>query len=144
MKHFQHTNTTTQTTSTLNLDTFQKSLHTTHTSLTLNTDLTPIGMKTYMIKTNWRTNKTYNKPNDQSESDDLITDAHVSYALRYALIDLWTVNPCLLDTSALPNFQCRPKNQQKRTTVIDDQTSSELQATTDGLTRFLLLSTKLP
>ena len=35
---------------------------------------------------------TYNKPNDQIESDDLITDAHVSDALRYALIDLWTVN----------------------------------------------------
>ena len=31
---------------------------------------------------------TYNKPNDQSESDDLIFDAHVSEALRYALIDL--------------------------------------------------------
>ena len=36
---------------------------------------------------------TYNKPNDQIESDDLFTDAHVSDALRYALIDLWTVNP---------------------------------------------------
>ena len=35
---------------------------------------------------------TYNKPNNQIESDDLITDAHVSDALRYALIDLWTVN----------------------------------------------------
>ena len=29
---------------------------------------------------------TYNKPNDQIESDDLITDAHVSDALRFALI----------------------------------------------------------
>ena len=28
---------------------------------------------------------TYNKPNDQIESDDLITDAHVSDALRYAV-----------------------------------------------------------
>ena len=36
---------------------------------------------------------TYNKPIDQIESDDLITDAHVSDALRYALIDLWTVIP---------------------------------------------------
>ena len=51
---------------------------------------------------------TYNKPNDQIGSDDLITDAHVSDPLRYALIDLWTVNPHLLDTSALPNFQSRP------------------------------------
>ena len=50
----------------------------------------------------------YNKPNDQIESDDLITDAHVSDALRYALIDLWTVDPHLPDTSALPNFQVRP------------------------------------
>ena len=31
---------------------------------------------------------TYNKPNDQVKSDDLITDAHVSDALRYALIVL--------------------------------------------------------
>ena len=30
-------------------------LQTTHTSLTLNTDLTPIGTKTYMIRTNWST-----------------------------------------------------------------------------------------
>ena len=48
---------------------------------------------------------TYNKPNDQIENDNLITDAHISDALRYALIDLWTVNPHLLDTSALTNFQ---------------------------------------
>ena len=43
---------------------------------------------------------TYNKPNDEIECDDLITDAHVSDALRYALIDLWTVSPHLPDTSA--------------------------------------------
>ena len=30
----------------------------------------------------------YNKLNDQFEKDDFITDAHVSDALRYALIDL--------------------------------------------------------
>ena len=63
---------------------------------------------------------TYNKSNDQIESDDLITDAHLSDALRYALIDLWTVNPHLLDTSALPNFQWRPKNQQKQKAVIEN------------------------
>ena len=40
---------------------------------------------------------TYNKPNDQIERDDLITDAHVSDALRHALIDLWIVNPHLPD-----------------------------------------------
>ena len=87
---------------------------------------------------------TYNKPNDQIESDDLITDAHVSDALRCALIDLWTVNPRVPDTSALPNFQWRPQNQQKQTGVIGERILPELQATTDGLTRFLPLSANLP
>ena len=87
---------------------------------------------------------TYNKPTDQIESDDLITDAHVSDALRYALIDLWTVNPHLADTSAIPNFRPRPQNQQRQTAVIDDQILPQLQVTPDGLTRFLPLSTNLP
>ena len=87
---------------------------------------------------------TYNKPNDQIECDDLITDAHVSDAQRYALIDLWTVNPHLPDTSALPNFQQRPQNQQRQTAVIDDQILPQLQVTPDGLRRFLLLSTTFP
>ena len=87
---------------------------------------------------------TYNKPNDQIECDDLITDAHVSDVLRYALIDLWTVNPHLSDTSALPNFRPRPQNQQRHTAVIDDQILPQLQVTPDGLTRFLPLSTNLP
>ena len=87
---------------------------------------------------------TYIKPNDQIECDDLITDAHVSDALRYALIDLWTVNPHLPDTSALPNFRPRPQNQQRQTAVIDDQSLPQLQVTPDGLTRFLPLSTNLP
>ena len=56
---------------------------------------------------------THNKPNDQIESDDSITDAYVSDALRYAVIDLWTVNPQLPDTSPLPNFRSRPQNQQR-------------------------------
>ena len=87
---------------------------------------------------------TYNKPNDQIEYDDLITDAHVSDALRYAVIDLWTVNPPLLDTSPLPNFRPRPQNQQRQIAVIDDQILLQLQVTQDGLTRFLPLSTNLP
>ena len=87
---------------------------------------------------------TYNKPKKQIESDDLNTDAHVSDALRYALIDLWTVNPHLRDSSALPNFQLRPQNQQGQIAVIDDQILPQLQVTPDGLTRFLPLSTKLP
>ena len=139
-------NTTIQRVLTHNLEPSQKSLHTTHTSLTFNTDLTPIGMKNFMTKTNWSTKifTIKNKPNDQIESDDLITDAHVSDALRYALIDLWTVNPHLPDTSALPNFQPRPQNLQRQTAVIDDQTLPQLQVTPDGLTRFLPLSTNLP
>ena len=57
---------------------------------------------------------TYNKHNDQIESDDLIRDPYVSDGLRFALIDLWTVNPRLPDTSALPNFLWRPQNQQRQ------------------------------
>ena len=87
---------------------------------------------------------TYNKLNDQIECDDLITDAHVSDALRHALIDLWTVNPHLPDTSALTNFPPRPQNQQRQTPVIDDQNLPQLQVIPDGLTRFLPLSTNLP
>ena len=87
---------------------------------------------------------TYNKPNDQTKSDDLITDAHVSDALRYAVIDLWTVNPQLPDTSPLPNFRPRPQNQQRQIAVIDDQILPQLQVTPDGLTRFLPLSTNSP
>ena len=87
---------------------------------------------------------TYNKPNDQLECDDLITDAHVSDPLRYALIDLWTVNPHLPDTSTLPNFPPRPQNQQRQTAVIGDQILPQLQVTPDGLTKFLPLSINLP
>ena len=87
---------------------------------------------------------THNKLNDQIESDDLITVAHVSDALRYALIDLWTVNPNLPDTSALPISQPRPQNQQRQIVVIDDQILPQLQVTLDGLTRFLPPSTNLP
>ena len=87
---------------------------------------------------------TYNKLNDQIKCDDLITDAHVSDALRYAVIDLWTVNPHLPDTSPLPNFRPRPQNQQRQIAVIDDQILPQLQVTPDGLTRLLLLSTNLP
>ena len=87
---------------------------------------------------------TYNELHDQIESDDLITDAHVSDALRYAVIDLWTVNPTLPDTSQLPNFRPRPQNQQRQIAVIDDQILPQLQVTPGGLTRFLPLSTNLP
>ena len=64
--------------------------------------------------------------------------------LRYALIDLWTVDAHLPDTSALPNFQPRPQNPQRQTAVIDNQTLPQVQVTPDGLTRFLPPSTNLP
>ena len=76
---------------------------------------------------------TYNKPNDKIECDDLITDAHVSDAIRHALIDLWTVKPHLPDTSALPNFRPKPQNQHRQTAVIEDQILPQLQVTPDGL-----------
>ena len=57
---------------------------------------------------------TYNKPKNQIESDYLITDAHVSDALRYALIDLWTVKPHIPDTSTLPNFQPKHKTNKSK------------------------------
>ena len=87
---------------------------------------------------------TFNKPNDQSEYDDLTTDAHVSDAQRYALIDLWTENPQVPCTSALPNFQPRPQNQQMQIAVIDNQTFPQLEVTPHGITMFLPLSTNLP
>ena len=74
----------------------------------------------------------------------MITDAHVSDALRYAVIDLWTVNPQIPHTSPLPKFRPRPQNQQRQIAVIDDQFLPQLQVTPDGLTRFLPLSTNLP
>ena len=80
---------------------------------------------------------TYNKPNDQIESDDLVPDAHVSYVLQNALIDLCTVNPNLPDTSALPNFQSRPQNQKRQTAVINNQILPQLEVTPDGLTKVL-------
>ena len=74
----------------------------------------------------------------------MITDAHVSDALRYAVIDLWTVNPQLPDITPLPNFRPKPQNQQRQIAVINDQILPQLQVTLDGLTRFLPLSTNLP
>ena len=54
-KTLSHMDKMTQKTLILNSDPFQKSLNATHISLTLNRDVTPIVMKTYMIKTNWST-----------------------------------------------------------------------------------------
>ena len=54
------------------------------------------------------------------------------------------MNQHLPDTSALPNFQPRPQNQQRQIAAFDDQTLPHLQVIPDGLTRFLPLSTNLP
>ena len=105
--------------------------------------LDPYWDKEIYDQDNMEYKSTYNKPNDQIECDDLITDAHVSDALRYAVIALWTVNPRLPDTSALPNFRPRPQIQQRQIAVIDDQILPQLQVTPDGLTKFLPLSTNL-
>ena len=75
---------------------------------------------------------------------NLCTDAHVSDALRYALMDFWTVNRHIPDTSLVPNSQPRSQNQQKQKEVLDDQISPQLQVKPDGHTRFLPLSTNLP
>ena len=48
---------------------------------------------------------TYIKPDDQIESNDLITDAHLSDALRYAILGFWRLNPHLPDTSPLPTSE---------------------------------------
>ena len=89
---------------------------------------------------------TYNKLNGLIECDDLITDPHVSDALRHALIELSTVNPHLLDTSALPNFRPRPQKQQRHTAVINHRSPNF--TTAPGNTRrthkVSPLSTNLP
>ena len=87
---------------------------------------------------------THNKPNDQTESNDMIADAHVSDALQYGRTCLWTVNPHLQNTSPLPNLQPRPHKQQRQSTVIEDQNFTQLQVTPDEFTRFLPLSTNSP
>ena len=143
-KHFQRMNTTIKMILTLNLDPFQKSLHTIHISLILNMHLTPFCDEDLFDQHKWEYKDTHNKSNDQVESDDLIRDAHVPDALRYALIDLWTVSPHLTDRSPLPNFQPRPKSQQRQIALIHNQNSPQLQVTPDIFTRFLHLSKNLP
>ena len=92
----------------------------THISFTLNMDVTLIGMKAHTIETNGITKRlTINTMINWNH--DLRTDSHVSDALRYASIELWTENPQLLDTSTLPQFSSRPQNHQKKPAVIDNQ-----------------------
>ena len=70
----------------------------------------------------------FNKPPEQIEEDDILTDPLVSDKLRYALIDLWTVNPQLPITSSLPNFAtslCFSKSQKP---VKDPKINTQLQS----------------
>ena len=74
----------------------------------------------FYYQDNWECRDTHNISNHQVESDDFIRDAHVSDALRYALIGLWTVNSHLPNTLPLPNFPPRPQNRQKQLAVFYD------------------------
>ena len=84
---------------------------------------------------------THNKPTDRNQSDNLIADAYVSDALRYAILDLWTVNPLLPNKTPITNFEPRPQNQQWQIAIIDDQVLTQLQVTPQGLTGFFPQST---
>ena len=86
-----------------------------------------------------------NEQSEQSESHNLITDSYVTDVLQDALLNLWTVNPQLSETSPpLPRFPPRPQNHQRQIPVFDDQLFPELQVTPDILTNFLTLSTNPP
>ena len=133
-------NTTTQKTLTLNLDTFAYNTY----FIDRQYGLDPFWEEDLYDQDKLKYKDTYNKPNNQIESGNLTMDAHVSDALRYELIYVWTVNPHLPDTSSLPNIRPRPQNQQRQNAVTGDQLFPQLQVTPDGLTRLLLLSTNLP
>ena len=45
------------------------------------------------------------------EGDDTITESHVSDTLRYALTDLWTLNPQFPGTSPLPHSKSSKQTQ---------------------------------
>ena len=110
----QYMNTTTQKTLSPNLDHSHWSSLTTCFSLTLNTERDPYWDEDLYDWDKLDYKETYHKPNDEIESNDLIPDSHVSDALWYALIDSWTINPQLVDTFPLSNFQPRPQNHRRQ------------------------------
>ena len=63
----------------------------------------------------------FNRPLEQIEDDDVITHSHVSHELRYALIDIKTVNPQLPNTSPLPKFGPPTNFTKCQTPVIDTE-----------------------
>ena len=62
----------------------------------------------------------HNKVNDRVESNDLVTNSHVSDALRFAIFDFRRVNPFSPDISPRPNSPPKLKNQQEQVAVISD------------------------
>ena len=104
--------------------------------MTLITDLTTVGNEDLYDQNKLGYKDTHTKPNDQIESDDLITDSNITASFQYALIDLWTVNPQVPDTSPKPNFPPRPQNHQKQNAVIGDQILPQLRVTPGGPTKF--------
>ena len=113
-------NTTTQKTSTISLDPFQKSVHTTH-SIDPQIELDPFWDEDLPYQGKLEYKDTSNKPKDQIESVDLITDANVLDAIRFAMINFRTMDPHLPDTSSIPCFQPRPENQHRQIAVLDGQ-----------------------
>ena len=59
----------------------------------------------------------FNKPPEEIAHLDIITESKVSEKLRYALIDLWTANPQLTNSSPSPNFS-PPNNFTKHQTPV--------------------------
>ena len=85
----------------------------------------------------------FDKLPEKIKDDDIFTDSHVSDKHRYALIDFWTVNPQLTNTSSLPNFR-PPLNFEKRHyPVIDTGNNPQLQSVAGKNTKFLPLSWNL-
>ena len=85
-----------------------------------------------------------NKPNDPLEDNDLITNSHVSDALRYSFFDRGTVSAPLLDSLTLLNFLTRARNHHRRIWNNDYLFFLQLQVKPDGLTKLPSLSKNLP
>ena len=69
----------------------------------------------------------FTKQAEQLKDDDLITDSHVTDKLRYALIDLWLVNPQLLIASPFTNFRPPPNFTKCQKPVEDREIAPYLQ-----------------
>ena len=83
------------------------------------------------------------KPTGQSEDADMFIDWNVSDKLRYALINFWTVNPQLPNTSPLPNFWTPSTFTKRQTPVINKEKIPQLQSISSENMKFLQWSTNL-